>query len=126
MNEMIVKRKLKCLEILVLVGILEKLKIVIYYGVDVVYIGGNVYGLRSCVGNFIYEEMVEGVVFVKEYDVKVYVVVNMVIYEGNEEGVGEFFCSLCDVGIFVVIVFDLVLIEICVIEVLGLLIYLFI
>lgn len=68
---------------LVLVGMLEKLKVVICYGVDVVYIGGNVYGLCSCVGNFMLEEMVEGVVFVCEYNVKVYVAVNMVIYEGN-------------------------------------------
>lgn len=70
--------------------------------------------------------MEEGVQFAVKYGVKVYVAVNMVMYEGNEVGVGEWFCKLCDIGIAVVIVFDLVLIMIAVIEVLGFEIYFFI
>lgn len=50
----------------------------------------------------------------------------MVIYEGNEFGVGLWFCELCDMGLDVVIVLDFVFIVICVIEVLGLEIYLLI
>lgn len=46
---------------LVLVGNFEKLKVVVYYGVDVVFIGGKEFGFCLNVDNFIFEEMVEGV-----------------------------------------------------------------
>ena len=124
MNEMTVKRKLKRPEILAPAGTLEKLKTAIHYGADAVYIGGNAYGLRSRAGNFTYEEMAEGVAFAKEHDAKVYVAANMVTHEGNEEGAGEFFRSLRDVGISAVIVSDPALIEICATEAPGLPIHL--
>lgn len=88
------------------------------------YIGGNAYGLRSRAGNFTYEEMAEGVAFAKEHDAKVYVAANMVTHEGNEDGAGEFFRSLRDVGISAVIVSDPALIEICATEAPGLPIHL--
>ena len=124
MNEMTVKRKLKRPEVLAPAGTLEKLKTAIHYGADAVYIGGNAYGLRSRAGNFTYEEMAEGVAFAKEHDAKVYVAANMVTHEGNEEGAGEFFRSLRDVGISAVIVSDPALIEICATEAPGLPIHL--
>ena len=120
MKEMTVKRKLKRPEILAPAGTLEKLKTAIHYGADAVYIGGNAYGLRSRAGNFTYEEMAEGVAFAKEHDAKVYVAANMVTHEGNEDGAGEFFRSLRDVGISAVIVSDPALIEICATEAPGL------
>ncbi|WP_373197755.1 peptidase U32 family protein [Enterococcus faecium] len=124
MKEMTVKRKLKRPEILASAGTLEKLKTAIHYGADAVYIGGNAYGLRSRAGNFTYEEMAEGVAFAKEHDAKVYVAANMVTHEGNEDGAGEFFRSLRDVGISAVIVSDPALIEICATEAPGLPIHL--
>ena len=48
----------------------------------------------------------------------------MVTHEGNEEGAGEFFRSLRDVGISAVIVSDPALIEICATEAPGLPIHL--
>ncbi len=110
---MTIKRKLKRPEVLAPAGTLEKLKTAIHYGADAVYIGGNAYGLRSRAGNFTYEEMAEGVAFAKEHDAKVYVAANMVTHEGNDEGAGEFFRNLRDVGISAVIVSDPALIEIC-------------
>ena len=101
-----------------------KVKTAIHYGADAVYIGGNAYGLRSRAGNFTYEEMAEGVAFAKEHDAKVYVAANMVTHEGNEDGAGEFFRSLRDVGISAVIVSDPALIEICATEAPGLPIHL--
>lgn len=56
---------IKKLEFFVFVGNFEKLKIVVYYGVDVVFIGGQEYGLCLNVDNFMIEEIVEGVEFVK-------------------------------------------------------------
>lgn len=75
--------ELNKVEFLVLVGDLERLKIVIIYGVDVVYIGGEIFGMRFVVKNFSKEDMVEGVVFVYERGKKVFVIVNIIFY--NED-----------------------------------------
>lgn len=115
-----VKKPLKRPEILAPAGTLEKLKTAIHYGADAVYIGGNAYGLRSRAGNFSYEEMVEGVAYAKAHQAKVHVAANMVTHEGNQEGAGEFFRQLRDVGISAVIVSDPALIEICITEAPGL------
>lgn len=114
------KTVLKRPEVLAPAGTLEKLKTAIHYGADAVYIGGNAYGLRSRAGNFTYEQMAEGVAYAREHDAKVYVAANMVTHEGNQEGAGEFFRNLRDVGISAVIVSDPALIEICITEAPGL------
>ncbi|MGX7031372.1 peptidase U32 family protein [Vagococcus zengguangii] len=121
---MTTKKVLKRPEVLAPAGTLEKLKVAIHYGADAVYIGGNAYGLRSRAGNFTYEEMQEGVAFAKEHGAKVYVAANMVTHEHDEEGAGEFFRELRDVGISAVIVSDPALIEICATEAPGLPIHL--
>lgn len=118
------ERTLKRPEVLAPAGTLEKLKVAIHYGADAVYIGGNAYGLRSRAGNFTYEQMQEGVAFAKEHNAKVYVAANMVTHEGNEEGAGDFFRELRDLGISAVIVSDPTLIEICAEEAPGLPIHL--
>lgn len=121
---MATKTALKRPEVLAPAGTLEKLKTAIHYGADAVYIGGNAYGLRSRAGNFTREEMEEGVAFAKAHHAKVYVAANMVTHEGNQEGAGEFFRELRDVGISAVIVSDPALIEICAMEAPGLPIHL--
>lgn len=118
------ERTLKRPEVLAPAGTLEKLKTAIHYGADAVYIGGNAYGLRSRAGNFTKEDMIEGVAFAKEHGAKVYVAANMVTHEGNQEGAGEFFREIRDVGISAVIVSDPALIEICASEAPGLPIHL--
>ncbi len=111
-------------EVLAPAGTLEKLKTAIIYGADAVYIGGNQYGLRSRAGNFTFDEMREGVAFAKKHHAKVYVAANMVTHEGDEDGAGEFFKTLRDIGINAVIVSDPALIEICAMEAPGLPIHL--
>jgi Collagenase and related proteases len=118
------ERKLKRPEVLAPAGTLEKLKTAIHYGADAVYIGGDAYGLRSRAGNFSFEEMEEGVTFANQYGAKVYVAANMVTHEGNEDGAGEFFKKLRDIGISAVIISDPALIEICAAEAPGLEIHL--
>lgn len=105
--------KLKKPEVLAPAGTLEKLKIAIRYGADAVFIGGENYGLRSRAGNFGYDEIEEGVKFAHDRGAKVYVAANMVTHEGNEEGAGEFFVKLRDLGVDAVIVSDPALISIC-------------
>lgn len=119
-----IKTKLKRPEVLAPAGTLEKLKTAIHYGADAVYIGGDAYGLRSRAGNFSFAEMEEGVAFARAHDAKVYVAANMVTHEGNEDGAGEFFRTLRDIGISAVIVSDPALIAICATEAPGLPIHL--
>lgn len=118
------KNKCKRPEVLAPAGTLEKLKTAIHYGADAVYIGGDAYGLRSRAGNFSYEDMAEGVAYAHAHGAKVYVAANMVTHEGNQEGAGEFFCKLRDIGISAVIISDPALIEICAAEAPGLAIHL--
>lgn len=111
-------------EVLAPAGTLEKLKTAFVYGADAVYIGGNQYGLRSRAGNFTFDEMQEGVEYAKQYNGKVYVAANMVTHEGDEDGAGDFFRTLRDIGIDAVIVSDPALMEICAMEAPGLPIHL--
>lgn len=111
-------------EVLAPAGTLEKLKTAFVYGADAVYIGGNQYGLRSRAGNFTFDEMREGIKFARKYNGKVYVAANMVTHEGDEDGAGEFFRTLRDIGIDAVIVSDPALMEICAMEAPGLPIHL--
>ena len=117
-------RKLKRPEVLSPAGTLEKLKVAVRYGADAVFIGGQAYGLRSRAGNFTFEQMEEGVQFAARYGAKVYVAANMVMHEGNEEGAGEWFRRLRDIGIAAVIVSDPALIAIAASEAPGLEIHL--
>lgn len=53
--------EMKRAELLAPAGDLEKLKTAIIYGADAVYIGGEVFGMRSAAKNFSIEDMAEGV-----------------------------------------------------------------
>ncbi|WP_071130421.1 peptidase U32 family protein [Enterococcus timonensis] len=107
-------------EVLAPAGTLEKLKTAIHYGADAVYIGGNAYSLRRRAGNFSYEEMAEGLAFARSHNAKVYVAANMVTHDGDEEGAGEFFRKVRDIGIDAVIVSDPALIELAITQAPGL------
>ena len=52
---------MKKIELLAPAGDLERLKIAFTYGADAVYIGGEIFGMRSAAKNFTIEEMKEGV-----------------------------------------------------------------
>ncbi len=111
-------------EVLSPAGTLEKLKVAFDYGADAVFIGGQAYGLRSRAGNFSFEEMSEGVSYAESHNGHLYVAANMVTHEGNEEGAGEWFRKLRDIGIHAVIISDPALVAICVAEAPGLPIHL--
>lgn len=111
---------LKVPELLAPAGTLEKLKIAIHYGADACYIGGEAYGLRSRAGNFDYKEMAEAVEYAHTRGAKVYVASNMVTHVGDEEGAGDFFRTIRDIGIDAVIISDPALMQICASEAPGL------
>ncbi len=118
------RKILKKPEVLAPGGTLEKLKTAILYGADAVFIGGEAYGLRSRAGNFDYDEMREAVEFAHAHNARVHVAANMVTHEGDEEGAGEFFKTLRDIGVDAVIISDMALMEICATEAPGLPIHL--
>ena len=62
-------------ELLAPAGDLEKLKIAFEYGADAVYIGGEIFGMRSQAKNFTKENMIEGVNFAHERNKKVLLLV---------------------------------------------------
>ncbi|MGY3725272.1 putative protease [Granulicatella balaenopterae] len=118
------RKILKKPEVLAPGGTLEKLKTAILYGADAVFIGGEAYGLRSRAGNFDYDEMREAVEFAHAHNARVHVAANMVTHEGDEEGAGEFFKTLREIGVDAVIISDMALMEICATEAPGLPIHL--
>lgn len=95
------------LELLVFVGNLEKFKIVIIFGVDVVYFGGGKLNLRVFVDNFLIEELKEGFEFVYVRGRKVYVIVNIIFYDSDLVGIEDYFKELYEIGVDVVIIVDL-------------------
>ena len=122
---MTVKQKIETARSIGTSRYIRKIKTAIHYGADAVYIGGNAYGLReSCRKLLPMKRWLKGLHLLKLIMLKAYVAANMVTHEGNQEGAGEFFRQLRDVGISAVIVSDPALIEICATEAPGLPIHL--
>ncbi|SCW56878.1 putative protease [Ruminococcaceae bacterium YRB3002] len=68
-------------EVLSPAGDMEKLKTVIAYGADAVYMSGKSFGLRTFSGNFTHDEMVEGIAYAHAHGVKCYVTLNILAVE---------------------------------------------
>ncbi len=64
-------------EILAPAGSMEKLKIVIRYGADAVYLGSNEFSLRAHAGNFTADEIEQATIYCHRHGVKLYVTVNI-------------------------------------------------
>ena len=69
---------MKKIELLAPAGDLERLKIAFTYGADAVYIGGEIFGMRSAAKNFTIEEMKEGVEFAHNLGKQVFVTINII------------------------------------------------
>lgn len=64
-------------ELLCPAGNMEKMRAVIAYGADAVYLSGKLFGMRSACENFTREELAEAVAYAHERNVRVYVTVNI-------------------------------------------------
>lgn len=93
------------IELLSPAGDIERVKIAVNYGADAVYFGGNNYGLRASVG-FSLDEIKYAVEYIKKYDKKAYLTVN--IFPHNEDLVElpEYIYEVSKTGIDAVIVSD--------------------
>ena len=84
-------------ELLVPASSLEVLKTAVVFGADAVYIGGQAYGLRAKAKNFSRQDMIEGIAFAHEHNVKVYVTANIIAHNGDLKGVREYFEELKEI-----------------------------
>ena len=98
-------------ELLSPAGSLEKLKIVVLYGADAVYVGGRGFGLRAASENFTDRELAEGVAFAHGYGAKVFVTLNGLLHDEDLEELPSFCHFLQSIGVDAVICSDLGVME---------------
>lgn len=85
---------------------LEVLKTAVNFGADAVYIGGEVYGLRAKAKNFSHEDMIEGVKYAHDHNVRVFVTANILAHNADLAGVRKYFEELKEVGMDALIIAD--------------------
>ena len=97
------------IELLAPAGDLERLKVVLLYGADAVYVGGENFSLRANATNFSLEELKEGCTFAHNLSKKVYLTTNIVFHDKDRISMKEYIKEVIDVGIDAFIVSDLFL-----------------
>ena len=97
---------MKKIELLAPAGDLERLKIAFTYGADAVYIGGEIFGMRSAAKNFTIEEMKEGVEFAHNLGKQVFVTINIIPRNEELEQLPPYLLQLQEIGVDAVIVSD--------------------
>ena len=93
-------------ELLAPAGDLERLKIAFTYGADAVYLGGEIFGMRSAAKNFSLEDMKEGVEFAHERDKQVFVTINIIPRNEELDQLKAYLLELDRIGVDAVIVSD--------------------
>lgn len=103
---------MKKIELMAPAGDIEKLKIALLYGADIVYIGGKKYSLRANASNFTIEDIKSSCIFAHKLGKKVYVTVNILFHDEDLEGVKTYLKELEDSCVDAVIICDAFLIPI--------------
>lgn len=94
-------------ELLAPAGDLERLKWVLMYGADAVYIGGRNFSLRANAKNFSMEEIKEACDYAHKLNKKVYVTINIVFHNKDYEGLEDYIKKIYNIGVDAVIVSDI-------------------
>ena len=100
---------MKKIELLAPAGDLERLKVVLLYGADAVYVGGVKLSLRANATNFTKEELKEGCTFAHNLNKKVYLTTNIVFHDSDRIGMEEYIKEAIDCGVDAFIVSDIYL-----------------
>lgn len=100
------------IELMAPAGDIEKLKIALLYGADIIYIGGKKYSLRANASNFTIEDIKSSCIFAHKLGKKVYVTVNILFHDEDLEGVKTYLKELEEKGVDAVIICDAFLIPI--------------
>lgn len=96
----------KKIELLAPAGDLEKLMFAIDYGADAVYIGGEVFGLRTSTKNFTVDEMREAVKYVHDRGKKLYLALNVFAHNEDLEYLRTYLKEIKDLEIDAFIISD--------------------
>ena len=105
------KRKDTLPELLAPAGSFEALLAAVEGGADAVYIGGKSYGARAFAKNFDIEEIERAVRYAHLHGVKVYVTVNVLLFDRELDDCMAYVRSLYEIGVDAVIVADLGLVR---------------
>ena len=97
---------MKKVELLAPAGDLERLKIAFIYGADAVYIGGEIFGMRSAAKNFNFDDMKEGVEFAHNLGKKVFVTINIIPRSEELSQLPPYLLELEKIGVDAVIISD--------------------
>lgn len=98
---------MKKTELLSPAGSMESLVAAIEGGCDAVYLSGTLYSARSYAANFNNEELKEAVQYAHAYGVKVYVTINILIYESEIKNFLKYIEYLQSINVDAVIVQDI-------------------
>lgn len=93
-------------ELLAPAGDLLKLKFAIIYGADAVYIGGQIFGMRSKAKNFSLGDMKEGVKFAHDRGKKVYITLNIIPHNDDLNELEDYLEKIKEIGFDAIIVSD--------------------
>ena len=102
---------MKRVELLSPAGDLERLKVTLLYGADVVYLGGKQFGLRANATNFTFEELEEGCKFAHSLNKKVYLTLNIVFHNDDINSVFKYIDDVVKCGVDAFIVSDISICE---------------
>ncbi len=88
---------MKKVELLAPAGDINKLKFAVMYGADAVYIGGEIFGMRSSAKNFNKEQMIEGVEFAHQRNCKVYLTLNIIPHNDDIDILKDYLNTVADI-----------------------------
>ncbi len=97
---------MKKVELLAPAGDIDKLIYAVDYGADAVYIGGEVFGLRTSTKNFTIQTMKEGVQYAHKKGVKVYLALNVIAHNDDIDILESYLDEITDVDIDAFIISD--------------------
>lgn len=100
-------------ELLAPAGDLARAKTAIRYGADAVYIGGQLFSLRSRASNFTMEDIREVCQFAKDYGCAIHVTVNMIPHDEDFEGLREYLIRLQEYGVKAIICASPAVMKLC-------------
>ena len=103
---------MKRVELLAPAGNMESLIAAVQNGADAVYLAGKSYGARAYAGNFDDQEIVEAIHYCHHYGVKVYVVMNTILFPEEIESAFEYALFLHTHKVDALIIQDFGLLEV--------------
>jgi putative protease len=101
------RRKTDLPELLAPAGSFEALLAAVEAGADAVYLGGKSFGARAFAENFNIEELARAVQYAHLHNVKLYVTVNVLVYDRELDELSKYLQDLYEIGIDAIIAADL-------------------